>query len=87
MKLKNGFVLGEIAGEYVVMPSGDALDLTKITTLNETGKFIWEHLEQETTEEEIVAAILAEYDINREDAAACVAEFIKKLESYNFLET
>lgn len=86
MKLKNGFVLGEIAGEYVVMPSGDELDLSRITTLNETGKFIWEHLEQETTEEEIVDAILAEYDISREAAAVCVAEFVKKLESYSFLE-
>ena len=51
MKLKDGFILGEIAGECVVLPSGNNLDLSKMTTLNATGKFIWERLEKETTED------------------------------------
>ena len=86
MKLKDGFVLGNIAGEHVVLPSGDDLDLSVMTTLNDTGKFIWEQLETETTVEKIVDAILAEYDISREDATAHVTAFVEKLRSYNFLE-
>lgn len=86
MKLKDGFILGNIAGEHVVLPSGDHLDLSIMTTLNDTGKFIWEQLENETTEEKIVDAILAEYDISREDASVHVAAFVDKLRSYNFLE-
>ena len=86
MKLKDGFVLGNIAGEHVVLPSGDDLDLSVMTTLNDTGKFIWEQLETETTVDKIVDAILAEYDISREDATAHVIAFVEKLRSYNFLE-
>ena len=86
MKLKDGFVLGNIAGEHVVLPSGDDLDLSVMTTLNDTGKFIWEQLETETTVEKIVDAILTEYDISREDATDHVTVFVEKLRSYNFLE-
>ena len=86
MKLKDGFVLGNIAGEHVVLPSGDNLDLSTMTTLNDTGKFIWEQLEKETTVEQIVDAILGEYDISREEAYKHVTAFVKKLRSYDFLE-
>ena len=86
MKLKDGFILGEITGECVVLPSGNNLDLSKMTTLNATGKFIWERLEKETTEEEIVDEILKQYEIGREEAASYVADFVGKLRSYGFLE-
>ena len=86
MKLKDGFVLGNIAGEHVVLPSGDNLDLNIMTTLNDTGKFIWEQLERDTTVEKIVDAILGEYDISRKAAMEHVTAFIEKLRSYNFLE-
>lgn len=85
MKLKDGFVLGEIAGEHVVLPSGDELDLNVMMTLNETGKFLWELLETETTEERLVEALLAEYDVSREDANAHVAEFVLKLKNLSFI--
>ena len=86
MKLKDGFVLGEIAGEYVVLPSGDELDLNTMTTLNATGKFLWELLEVETTPEKLVDAVLATYDISRQEAADHVAAFLDKLREYEFLE-
>ena len=63
MKLKEGFVLREVAGDTVVIPSGDTLDLNMMITLNETGKFLWEHLQSETDEAALVAALLAEYDV------------------------
>ena len=46
MKLKDGFILRSVAGETVVVPTGDDLDLNMMITLNETGKFLWEHLEK-----------------------------------------
>ena len=85
MKLKDGFVLGEIAGEYVVLPSGDELDLNTMTTLNATGKFLWELLEEETTPEKMVDAVLAQYEISREEAAGHVDAFLQKLKEYDFL--
>lgn len=85
MKLKEGFVLGEVAGEYMVLPSGDTMNLNVITTLNASGKFLWEQLQEETTEEKMVAAVLANYEISREAAAAYVKEFVDKLRAHDFL--
>ena len=48
MKLKSGFLLREVAGQVVVLPTGGNLDLDMMITLNETGKFLWERLESET---------------------------------------
>ena len=85
MKLKNGFVLRQVAGQNVVLPSGDDLDLNMMITLNETGKFIWNLLGEEIEETDIVAAILNEYNVDRITAEAAVAGFIRKLNEHGFL--
>ena len=85
MKLKDGFILREVAGQIVVLPSGDDLDLNMMITLNEVGKFIWLMLENETDEGSIVSAILKEYDVDRATAETEVTGFIKKLNEYGFL--
>ena len=86
MKLKDGFILREVAGEYVVLPAGNDLDLNMMITLNETGSFLWKKLTEGAEEEDLVAAILAEYDTDAETAAKSVAAFIEKLKEHNFLE-
>ena len=85
MKLKDGFILREVAGQIVVLPSGDDLDLNMMITLNETGKFIWQLLENEIEEAAIVSEILKEYKIDRITAEAAVAGFIRKLIEHGFL--
>ena len=86
MKLKEGFILREVAGETVVIPSGDDLDLNMMITLNETGKFLWERLEQGVLEGDLVDALCAEYEVTRERASAAVCSFIEKLNDHGFLE-
>lgn len=86
MKLKNGFIMRTIAGKDIILPSGDELNLNAMITLNETGKFIWQRLEQDTTEEQIVDDILSVYDVSREDADRQVSLYIAKLRSYGFIE-
>ena len=85
MKLKNGFLMRQVAGQTVVLPSGDELDLNMMITLNDTGAFLWERLTQETTEEALVAALLAEYDCDAETAQNAVAGFVRKLNDNGFL--
>lgn len=85
MKLKDGFLLRKIAGQTVVLPSGGDLDLNMMITLNDTGAFLWEKLRQETDEAALVAALLAEYDVEEARAAAAVEAFLKKLEENKFL--
>lgn len=85
MKLKDGFILRDVAGQTVVLPSGADMDLNMMITLNETGKFLWTLLENEKTEAELVSALLAEYDVDEKTAAAAVAGFVAELNKNEFL--
>ena len=85
MKLKDGFILRDVAGQTVVLPSGDELNLNMMITLNETGKFLWERLNQDTDEAALVAALLKEYDVDETTAKAAVAGFVAKLNENGFL--
>lgn len=85
MKLKEGFILRQVAGETVVIPSGDDMDLNLMITLNGTAKVLWEKLDQGAERQELIDALLAEYDVDAETAAAGVDGFVKKLEEHGFL--
>ncbi len=86
MKIKEGFVLREVAGDVVVIPTGDTLDLNMMITLNETARFLWERLEQGAEENELVQAILAVYDTTVETAQNSVASFLKVLRENDLLQ-
>ena len=85
MKLKQGFILRTVAGETVVLPSGDELDLNMMITLNDTGKFLWEKLETGAEMDELVAGLLAEYDVDEATARAGAERFVAKLNENGFL--
>lgn len=85
MKLKEGFILREVAGEIIVLPSGDDLDLNMMITLNDTGRFLWQRLESGAEIEELVQAMLAEYDVDEATARAGVQRFVAKLNENGFL--
>ena len=85
MKLKDGFILRQVAGKTVVLTCDETLDLNMMITLNGTGAFLWEMLQEETTQEALVAALLGEYDVDEETAKASVAAFVEKLNANGFL--
>lgn len=86
MKIKDGFLLRQVAGQTVVLPTGGGLDLNMMITLNDTGAFLWERLQADTDEAALVAALLAEYDVTEEKARQAVDGFIAKLNEHGFLE-
>ena len=85
MKLKEGFILRTVAGETIVLPSGDELDLNMMITLNDTGKFLWQKLETGAEVDELVAGLLAEYDVDETTARIGVERFVAKLNENGFL--
>ena len=85
MKLKDGFILREIAGEVVVIPTADTLDLNMMITLNDTGCTLWKRLEQEAELADLTAALLAEYDVEEKTAAAAAEQFVAELKNHDFL--
>lgn len=85
MKLKEGFILRTVAGETVVLPTGGVTNFDMMITLNGTGRFLWEMLEKGAEKDEMVTALLAEYDVDAEKAAASVDAFVGRLKELDFL--
>ena len=87
MKIKNGFILRQVAGSYLVISAGgDSVDFNGMITVNETGAFLWEKLTDGASEQELLDAMLAEYEIDAETANADIKEFVKLLEDNDLLE-
>lgn len=87
MKIDKAFILREIAGEYVIIPTGKTLlSFNGLLSVNGIGAFLWERLQTEVTREELVEAVLNEYDIDEETAGADIDEFLGILTEKQILE-
>lgn len=86
MKVKDGFILKEVAGSFVIVPIGENLvDFSAMITTNETGAFLWEHLKDDTSADALVEELLKEYDVDEDTARADVAEFLQILIDHTVL--
>ena len=54
-------------------------------TLNETGQFLWELCQTEISGEDMVSALLKEYNVDEKRACSAVSAFIEKLKEHDFL--
>ena len=87
MKIKEGYLLREVAGNHVVVPVGPvALDFSGMLTLNETGAFLWRQLAEDRTGEELLAALLDEYEADAVTAGKDLAAFLDKLKEADLLD-
>ena len=87
MKIKEGFILREVAGSYLVVAVGKAVkEFGGVVNLNETGAFLWKLLEKSSTESEMVDALLSEYDVDRDTAEKDVTAFTDKLMEAKLVE-
>ena len=85
MKLKDGFILREVAGEHVVLSVGGEVDLNGMITLNDTGCTIWKRLEEEASMADLTAALLAEYEVDEQTAQTAAERFVEKLKELDLL--
>mgnify|MGYP003295219997 CR=1 FL=1 len=79
MKVKKGFELQNVCGEYIIVPAGiENVDFSRIISLNPTAAFLWERVSgmEEFTVETLVEALLEEYEVEeavaREDCALII---------------
>lgn len=87
MKIKDGFVLRNVVDEFIVMPTGD--NITKFegaVVLNEVSAFIFRQLENAVSCEDILSAVLNEYDVDEAQAAQDLDALLKQFESMGILE-
>lgn len=86
MRIVSGFIIREVVGETVAIPSGDSAHLLSgLVALNETGRFLFGLLQTEQTEAKLVRAMLEEYDTDPATAEADVAEFLAMLRQHKLL--
>lgn len=87
MKIDKEFILRKIAGDHVLIPTGKtALSFNGMITVNEQGAFLWQKLRDEISEEQLVDAMLEEYEVDRQTAQADVKEFLEVLRNCKILD-
>ena len=80
MKIDKNFVLREIAGEYIIIPTGrTALEFNGLITVNEVGMELWKMLQEDVTFDDLLNGILEEYDIDENAAREDIQEFLDRL--------
>lgn len=87
MKIKDGFLLRCVGDNHIVVPVGSrSVDFRCIITLNDTGAFIWNQLQKSCAAEDVVHALLDEYDVTADVAATDVAAFITAMREKGLLD-
>lgn len=86
MKIVKEFILRDIAGEYVLVPTGEtSQEFNGFITISDTARFIWENIEKTDNFEELVKLILNEYEIDEETAARDTAGMVRDLLANGFI--
>lgn len=87
MKIRKGFVVREVAGEIIAVPTGELVkDFQEIITLTKSAKFVWDLLQEDRTIEDIKSKLVEKYKIDEERAQKDIEQFIENLREANVIE-
>lgn len=87
MKIKEGFILKDVAGSKIVIATGEErFNFNGVMTFNEVGAFIFNLLDGTNTPADIVEKISSEYNVDKSTAEKDVSNFIEKLRAHNLLD-
>ena len=86
MKLKYEFETTELGDGIIAVPVGNnARDFSGVINLNDSAAAILKLLQKDTTVEQIVSALLEEYEGTKEGMTAFVEKFIDRLRKEDLL--
>lgn len=83
--IKQGYVVREIAGEFIAVPVDSSCG-TNIVILNPVSKFLWEELREEKSFDELLDAILKNYEVSKEEAENDLKDFLMQLTENNLIK-
>ncbi len=80
MKIKSGFELKEICGEYLIIAHGvENIDFTKVISLNESAADIWNSVaDKHFNETDMAKAFMEQYDVDEETALRDSSKLLKQ---------
>lgn len=86
MKIKENYMLRQVADTFVVVPVGSAVkEFNGMINLNSVGAFLWSHLEKDTDFDAVLKAMVEEYEVEESVARADLNRFINELDESNLL--
>ena len=89
MKLKGGLILREVAGQFVIVPTGKRVrEVTNIVYISSSAAYLWDYMkDHEFTREELVSRIMEHYEgVTQEKAGEDIDKYLKILGDNNILE-
>lgn len=87
MKIKDGYILDTIAGQQVAIALDMADDqFVGMVKLNDVGAFLWQKLQQEVTEDELVMFVTEQYEVDDAKARTDIQKFTTVLKEKGILE-
>jgi len=80
-KMKSKFVVRAVGNELILVPlTGNVAQMNELFTMNETGRFIWENINENNTVEDIQTLMTDAFSVDVEIAKKDIESFIHKLE-------
>ena len=80
MKTNKDYILRNIAGEAILIPTGKAAtEFNGMINLSEVAAFIWQHLDACADIGELADLIVAEFDVDKATALADAERFVDSL--------
>lgn len=87
MKRNKNFILRKVAGESIIVPTGEATrNFNGLFSLNRVSEFIWEHIEEVADTEELVQLVLEHFDVEEDVARTDVEGLVKEMKLTGFVE-
>ena len=89
MKLKDQLILREVAGEYVIVPTGQRVrEVTNVVCISASAAYLWDYMkDHEFTKEELIQRILEHYQgVTREQAEQDIERFLTVLSDNGILD-
>ena len=87
MTIKPNLILRQVLDYYLVLGIGSkAYAPDEIMSLNETGAFLWGLLKTDAQPEELVGALVKEYEVDEQTAEKDVGVFLAKLREKELIE-
>lgn len=87
MKIKDGFILKDVAGSKIVIATGSAkLNFNGVITFNDVGAEVFKMLDGTHTVEEIISHIAADYGVSEDIVKTDVEKLIEKMRNHKLIE-
>lgn len=86
MKIKSGYEIKSLEGVNIVVPTDSSMSFSGVITLNDTALFVWNLLQNDTVESEIVDKMAVEYDAPRDVLEADVKDLINSFRENGLLD-